>query len=119
MRRPRVIGKQRKVLLRDLQVGMQIVEPIRGYAGKVLVCDGEILTRKHLEQLAKWDARDGVGKLSLYTRAVYAQATDASGDERPACETNPYEAHSVQRLWKKSMGYAVRPIKGETIGRIA
>lgn len=119
MRRPRIIGKQRKVLLRDLQVGMQLVEPIRGFRGKVLVCAGEVLSRKHLEQLAKWDAREGAGKLSLYTRDVLAQATDASGDERPACEANPYEAHSVQRIWKRGMGGAAAPIRGETIGRIS
>lgn len=101
MRRPRQVGKARKVPLLALQVGMQLREHIRGLGGKVLVQEGEVLTQKHLEQIEKWESRPGAGRLSLYTREVWAHATDASGDEAPACETNPYEAMSIQRNYKR------------------
>lgn len=97
---PRAIGRRRKVPIRDLQVGHRLLEHVHGSFGKVLMCEGEILTAKHIEQLNKWDDRPGEGKLSLYTRAVWAQMTDASGDERPKCDTDPYAAHSIQRLYK-------------------
>ena len=100
MRTPRVIGRRRKVLLRDLRVGMMLLGHIRGYAGKVLLQAGEVLSQKHVDQVLKWDARPGLGRLSLYTRAVWAQQTDASGDERPACDFNPYEAVSVQQNYR-------------------
>lgn len=106
MRRPRQIGKSRWVALKDLRVGMQLTEHILGRRGVVLVQAGEVLTQKHLEQIAKWDSREGLGRLSHYTRGVWAHQTDASGDERPACELDPYEAVSVQRNYRA--GTAVR-----------
>ena len=101
MRTTRYIGLARKVHVQDLQPGMALIDPIIGFRGKVLVCAGEVLSGKHVAQLKKITERPGVGCLLNYTREVWAQATDASGDERPACEADPYEAVSVQRLWKK------------------
>lgn len=82
---------------------MALLEPILGFRDKVLVHKGEVLSRKHVEQIRKLCARAGFGCLLNYTREVWAQATDASGDERPACDANPYEAFSMQRLWRKGM----------------
>ncbi|MBS3927783.1 MAG: hypothetical protein KGZ65_04245 [Sphingomonadales bacterium] len=106
MRATRYIGIARKVHVKDLQPGMALIDPIVGLRGKVLVCAGEVLSVKHVAQLKKVIERPGVGCLLNYTREVWAQATDASGDEKPACETNPYEAFSVQRVWKKGMSAA-------------
>ncbi len=103
MRATRFIGLARKVRVQDLQPGMALLEPIFGYRGKVLVCKGEVLSVKHVAQIKKVVERPGVGCLLLYTREVWAQATDASGDEAPACDANPYEAFSVQRNWKRGM----------------
>lgn len=103
MRATRYIGLARKVHVKDLQPGMALLEPITGFRGKVLVCKGEVLSVKHVAQIKKIIDRPGAGCLLLYTSEVWAQATDASGDERPACEDNPYEAFSIQRVWKKGM----------------
>ncbi len=62
---------------------------------------GEVLSLKHVEQLAKWEARPGPGRLSIYTREVTAVMTDASGDERPPCELEPEKAHSVQHFYRR------------------
>ena len=98
----REIGRARSVRLEDLRVGYKLREPVVGYRGNILVHVGEILTQKHLEQLAKWNARPGLGKLSLYTREVDVINTSASGDERPAVETDPYKAFLVQRDYRKN-----------------
>ncbi len=100
MRATRFVGLARKVPVKDLQPGMALHEPIVGFNRKVLVQSGEVLSLKHVEQLKKLIERPGVGCLLNYTRDVWAQATDASGDERPACEDNPYEAFSIQRGYK-------------------
>lgn len=109
MRATRFIGLTRKVRVQDLQPGMALHEPIVGFRGKVLIHSGEVLSVKHIAQLKKIIERPGVGCLLNYTRSVWAQATDASGDEKPACETDPYQAFSVQRMWKKSMGKGTGP----------
>lgn len=82
---------------------MVLQEPILGFRGKVLVCQGEVLSKKHVDQLHKLIKRPGMGCLLNYTRAVWAQNSDASGDEKPACETDPYEAYSIQRIYKPGM----------------
>ena len=103
MRATRFIGIARQVDVKDLQPGMCLIDPIIGYDRKILVNAGEVLSKKHVEQLDILIKRTGVGCLLNYTRKVWAQATDASGDERPACDADPYQAFSVQRLFKKSM----------------
>ena len=103
MRAPRVIGRRRKVLVSELRVGMMLLDHVHGYGGKILMQEGEILSQKHIDQIAKWDARDGIGKLSLYTRSVWCQLTDASGDERPACDLDPYAAVSIQKNYRTGM----------------
>jgi|GEM_PF-5085988 len=109
MRATRFIGIARQVQVKDLQPGMCLIDPIVGFAGKILVCAGEVLSVKHVAQIRKIIERKGIGCLLNYTRMVWAQATDASGDEKPACDTNPYEAFSVQRVWKKGMGVVKPP----------
>jgi hypothetical protein len=103
VRATRFIGIARQVHVKDLQAGMALIDPIVGFQRKILVCAGEVLSQKHVDQLKIIIAREGVGCLLNYTRFVWAQATDASGDERPACDADPYQAFSVQRLFKKGM----------------
>lgn len=100
--RPKVreLGKPRLLTLAELRVGHKLRDPVLGFRGKVLMDTGEVLTQKHLDQIAKWDAREGLGKLSHHTRAVWVVNTDASGDERPACDFDPYAALSVQKYYK-------------------
>ena len=95
-------GRQRFVPVDQLEVGHQLCEPIRGYGMKVLVDEGEILTLKHVEQIRKWCQRPGPGNLKLYTREVRARVSRASGAERPACDSDPYAALSIQKYYKRN-----------------
>jgi len=98
---PREIGKTKKVPITDLCVGHKLLGDIRGAHGKILMAAGEILTQHHINWIKKVEARPGMGRLSLYTRDVYAVMTDASGDEEPACLTDPEKAHSLQKWYKR------------------
>jgi len=123
VRTTRYIGLARKVRVQDLQPGMALIDPILGFRGKVLVCAGEVLSLKHVAQIQKIIIREGIGCLLNYTREVWAQATDASGDEVPACEANPYEAVSIQRNWKRGMtaagaAAAARPSSARKVYRM-
>lgn len=93
-------GRRRKVHVKDLKEGMRITEHLRGAFGKVLVCDGEVLSQKHVDQIQKWEARPGPGRLSLYTREVWIQPALGSGRLRPACDSDPYAAISVQKYYR-------------------
>lgn len=93
-------GRRRRLHVRKLEPGMQLCEHIRGRFGKILVAEGEILTLKHVEQLRRWEARPGEGRLSLYTREVWTRAALGSGRERPLCDEDPYAAVSVQKWYK-------------------
>lgn len=96
----REVGRARQVPLEKLEVGHKLREPIVGYRGRLLVHVGEVLTLKHLQQLAKWNARDGLGKLSHYTREVHAVMTNASGDLAPRVEEDPYQSIAVQKFYR-------------------
>ena len=95
------IGRPRRIPIDQLQVGMKLREPIMGFRGNILVHVGEILSLKHIEQINKWNARAGLGKLSHYTREVTAINTSASGDEAPPVEADPYKSIAVQQWYKR------------------
>lgn len=94
-------GTRRTVHVSRLEAGMRLCDPIRGFRGKTLVYDGEVLTQKHVDQIKKIIDRPGAGSLLQYTREVTVQAALGSVDEKPACESDPYAAHSIQKLYKK------------------
>lgn len=96
-----LFGRERWVHVRDLKEGMRVLEHIRGFRGKVLIAAGEILSQKHVDQIQRWEARPGEGRLSLYTRTVLAKAALGSGRERPLCDSDPYAAHSVQHWYRR------------------
>lgn len=96
-------GTRRKLEVGRLQAGMMLCEPVVGARGNILMCEGEVLTQKHVDQLQRWIARPGAGCLLNYTREVWVKAVLGSGDERPKCETDPYAAHSIQKLYKRGM----------------
>lgn len=98
-----MFGRRRHVHVRDLKAGMRLLGHIRGYRGKVLIADGEVLSQKHVDQIREWEARPGEGRLSLYTRDVWVQASLGSGRERPLCDEDPYAALSIQRYYKRGM----------------
>lgn len=93
-------GRRRRVHVRDLAAGMRILGHIYGAYGKVLVCEGEVLSQKHVDQIQKWEARPGLGRLSLYTREVWTQAALGSPKERPDCDADPYAAVSIQKYYR-------------------
>lgn len=96
-----MFGRRRRVHVKDLQVGMRLLQPIRGYRMKVLVDEGEVLTQKHVDQIREWEARPGEGRLSLYTREVWTKAALGSGDLRPKCDTDPYASLAVQKYYRR------------------
>ena len=99
-----MFGKRRHIHVRELQAGMRLLEHIRGYAGKILVAEGEVLSQKHVDQLRRWEDRPGAGRLSLYTRNVWVQAALGSGRARPLCDEDPYAAHSIQKWYRSPKG---------------
>ena len=84
-------------------------EPIIGARGRILVHVGEILTQQHVDQLLKWEARPGAGRLSLYTRAVTVINTSASGRLRPRVEEDVYQSIAVQKFYKTNDKNLMRP----------
>jgi len=101
---PRNIGRRRKIPLKDLRVGYRILDPIRGAHGKILLHVGEILSKRHVDWLLGLEQRPGAGRLSLYTREVWVVNTDASGDEYPQVEQDPYKS-IVCRDYKRGNPY--------------
>ena len=95
-----MFGNRRNVHVRDLRAGMRLLEHLRGRGGKILVCEGEVLSQKHVDQIQQWEARDGEGRLSLYTRAVWTQTARGSERERPLCDEDPYSAVRVQKYYR-------------------
>lgn len=103
----RELGKRRKVHVKDLRVGHKLLQHLRGRHGKVLMAEGEILTQLHIDQIKKWEARPGEGRLSIYTRDVWCINTDSSGDFKPAMMTDPTKSHAVQNWYKGKGGMYV------------
>jgi len=105
----REIGKSKKVPIGDLQVGHKLQGDIRGAHEKILMAAGEILTKAHIDFIKKVNAREGAGKLSLYTREVQAVMTNASGDEFPAVHDDPEKSHTLKNWYKRGSGLVVPP----------
>ena len=80
---------------------MRLLEHLRGRDGKVLICEGEVLTQKHVDQIIRWEKREGEGRLSLYTRDVWTQTALGSERERPLCDSDPYSAVSIQKYYRR------------------
>ena len=97
-----MFGRRRKVHVKNLEPGMRLLEPIRGYRMKILVDEGEVLTKKHVDQIREWEARPGEGRLSIYTREVWTQAALGSGRERPLCDDDPYASLAVQKYYRRN-----------------
>ena len=122
------IGKVASVPVTDVQAGMKVHNDILGYRGKTLVAAGEVLTKKHVDQLRKWEAREkpqgpalpkkdpkdkiertrfgewqGGWKPSHFNpRGVNVSATLGSAQETPAVERNPELSPAIQSIPRKS-----------------
>ncbi len=94
-------GVRRKIRVDALQAGMMVCEPILGKRGIVLVCEGEVLSQRHVDQLKSFCERKGDGCLLLYTREVEAKTAMGSVDLVPRCEEDVEQAWSLQKLYKK------------------
>ncbi len=107
---PHNIGNLRRIPIRDLVhcVGWKLCEPIRGARGKVLVDEGEILTQLHVNKLMEWENRPGSGRLSLYTREVWAVCTTASGDLEPKCMDDYEKSYFLQKRYRSKYGPGMR-----------
>lgn len=118
------LGRARHVPIEKLEAGMKVHRDVEGRGGKVLVSAGEILTRKHVEQLRKWEKRDkplgpaipkknhkdirervqrsefqGGWKPSHFNpHGILVSATLASGAEVPEVEKNPEASPFFQKV---------------------
>lgn len=94
-------GLRRKIHLSALQAGMMTCDPIIGKRGNVLVCEGETLTQRHIDQLKSFCERTGDGCLLLYTKEIWVKTATGSVDLVPRCEEDVEQAFSLQKLYKR------------------
>ena len=99
-----LFGRQRRIAVDKVEPGMRLCEPIRGYQMRILVHDGEVLTKLHVDTIKHWCEREGRGNLKLYTREVWVQSTTKSARLRPQCEEDPSLGVSINRYYKSKTG---------------
>lgn len=122
------LGRAKYIPVDKLEAGMKVHREVMGRGGKVLINSGEILTRKHVSQMQKWEKREkplgpALPKKEIknhYERVVHGEfvggwkpshfnkngvlvsSTLASGAEVPAVEANPELSPTIQSLPTKS-----------------
>lgn len=94
-----------------------LCENIIGKGDRILAHEGEKLSQKHVKQIRGWCDRPGDGCLLRYTREVWVKAALGSGDEVPKCETDPYAAHSIQKLYKAGTAVFPARLRSQTAAR--
>ena len=127
-------GKARTIPVTDLQAGMKVHSEVIGYGDKVLIDAGEVITRKHVNQIKKWENRPkpahgkAIPKLNLKDphervrheawqggwrpsdfnpRGVLVTNTLASGDETPAVERDVERSPLFQNAPTKSVNVPI------------
>jgi len=122
------LGKANYTPINKLEAGMKVHRDVMGRGGNVLVNAGEVLTRRHLNQLGKWEKKErpqgsalpkkdpknrfeqvkhsefmGGWKPSHFNpQGVLVSATLASGVDVPRVEQDPTVSKAFQDLPRKS-----------------
>lgn len=121
---PAELGKARHMTVDKLEPGMKVHRDVLGKGEKVLVNAGEILTRKHITQLRRWENRQkpkgpaipkknkkdiqervqfgefqGGYKVSHFNpHGILVSATIAGGDDIPEVDKNPEASPFYQKI---------------------
>lgn len=121
-------GKVRTIPVTELQPGMKVEREVLGRNDKVLINAGEVITRRHVQQMQKWEKREkphgpalpkknsknwaepvrhgefqgGWRPSHFNPRGVVVSTTLASGDEAPAVEKDPTLSPMIQNSPTKS-----------------